>query len=418
MNFTKNVMSPAKGSHLTKNEILLLAVAAIYNLCAVMASVFMNVYLYIYTGSLVIMAVYTAIRIAMFPPFFTLAGKMARRYNFSLTLCIGLILLAVQLAMVLFLNEQFAIYSWLVYLVALVYGIGESFLWCSINSLMQIVTTPETRSTFVTWQGICNNIASIAAPVLSGLIIMISPNDTEGYIHIFQLVLVVYVVLVVLGFQIKAKAKDKPFSTMRCLRLSKVEKREERWKINSVGTYLYGINNSLALMLSGLLVYNATGSSGGLYSNLLAVFAVMAIIAYFLCSKTMSRPKILKYYIRGSIFLASATIVLALVPNIWGALYYGIVNALSTPFYSNAYTLLGLSAIGAYEGEENVTGRVIARETYLSFGRVSGMALIVLASFVLPEQLFLPVSVVVVSLFSVAAAVFTKIEFKRHDLRP
>ena len=418
MNFTKNVMSPAKGSHLTKNEILLLAVAAIYNLCAVMASVFMNVYLYIYTGSLVIMAVYTAIRIAMFPPFFTLAGKMARRYNFSLTLCIGLILLAVQLAMVLFLNEQFAIYSWLVYLVALVYGIGESFLWCSINSLMQIVTTPETRSTFVTWQGICNNIASIAAPVLSGLIIMISPNDTEGYIHIFQLVLVVYVVLVVLGFQIKAKAKDKPFSTMRCLRLSKVEKREERWKINSVGTYLDGINNSLALMLSGLLVYNATGSSGGLYSNLLAVFAVMAIIAYFLCSKTMSRPKILKYYIRGSIFLASATIVLALVPNIWGALYYGIVNALSTPFYSNAYTLLGLSAIGAYEGEENVTGRVIARETYLSFGRVSGMALIVLASFVLPEQLFLPVSVVVVSLFSVAAAVFTKIEFKRHDLRP
>ncbi len=418
MNFAKNVMSTARGTHLTRNEYFLLAVTAVYNLCAVMASVFMNVYLYIYTGSLVIMAVYTAIRIAMFPPFFTMAGKIARRSSFSLTLCIGLFFLAIQLAMVLFLNEEFAVYPWLVYIVAMVYGIGEGFLWCSVNSLLQIVTTPETRSAFVSWQGIFNNVASIAAPVLSGLIIGISKNDTQGYIRIFQLVLAVYVILMIIGFQIKAKAKDKPFSTMHCLRLSKVEKREERWKINSIGTCLYGINNSLSLMLAGLLVFNATGSSGGLYSNLLAVFAIMAIIAYFWCSRTLSRPKILKYYLLGSIWLASATIVLALVPNIWGAIYYGVVNAMATAFYNNAYTLLGMSAIGAYEGEENITGRVIAREAYLSFGRISGMCLIVLASFILPENLFLPVSVVVVSLFSVAAAEFTRIEFKRHDLRP
>jgi MFS family permease len=391
-------------NHLSSDEYKMTAINCIYNLCSVMASVFLNVYLYIYTGSLVMMALYTAIRIAMFPPFFTLAGKIADRYRFSHTLSIGLCFLAVQLAAVLFFNSRFGEDSWLIYIVAVIYGIGEGFYWCSIGSLNQLVSTPESRAAYLSAIGVCSNITSIIAPVLSGFIIAACGSDTEGYLTIFKIVLAIYVVLMFIAFQVKAKAKPQPFHVLTCMRLSHRDPRETKWAVNSISTILYGFNNSLTLMLSGLLIYNATGGNGSIYSSLLSVFACLTIGAYLYCSKHMTKDRILHDYSISSAFIASSTIVLVLLPNIFGALYQGICNALATPFYCNSYSLIGMDAIGAYEADENITGRVIARETYLSIGRCTGMGGIAIASRILPADLYLPVSVIVLSLFAVAAS--------------
>jgi MFS family permease len=373
-----------------------------------MASVFMNVYLYIYTGSLVMMALYTAIRIAMFPPFFTLAGKIANKYRFSHTLSIGLCFLTIQLATVLFFNESFIESPWLIYVVALIYGIGEGFFWCSVGSLNQLVSNEESRSSFLSTMGVFNNITSIIAPILSAFIIASSGNDTEGYLTIFKVVLVVYIVLIVVAFQVKVKAKAQDFHMLSCMKLSKKNLREKKWRMNSISTIFYGFNNSLSLMLSGLLIYNATGGSGSVYSSLLSVFALLTILAYIYCGKKMKKEKIVKYYSISSFFVASSTIILVIIPNIFGALYQGICNALASPFYNNAYMLIGMDAIGEYEKDENITGRVIARETYLSIGRCTGMGMIALASKVLPEDMYLSVSVFVLSLFAVLTSQYVR----------
>jgi YQGE family putative transporter len=403
-------------NQLSADEYKMTAVNCIYNLCSGMASVFMNVYLYIYTGSLVMMALYTAIRIAMFPPFFTLAGKIADRHSFSHTLTIGLCLLAVQLSTVLFFNSRFGESPWLIYIVASIYGIGEGFFWCSVTSLNQLVSSEENRAAFLSTMGVFNNITSIIAPMLAGFIIAISQTDTEGYLAIFKVVLAVYIVLIFVAFQVKAKARPMHFNVMSCLKLSSKNERELKWQINSISTILFGFNNSLALMLTGLLIYNATGGSGSIYSGLLSVFALLTILSYLYCSKRMKKTKIVRYYSLSSFWLASSTIALVLVPNLFGALYQGISNAMATPFYSNAYSLIGMDAIGAYETDENITGRVIARETFLSVGRCAGMGMIVLASKILPGNLYLPVSVVCLSLFSVAASQYVKYAYRKYHL--
>lgn len=404
-------------NHLSPDEYKMTAINCIYNLCSVMASVFMSVYLYIYTGSLVMMALYTAIRIAMFPPFFILAGKIAQRYRFSHTLSIGLCFLAVQLGTVLFFNSRFGEAPWLIYIVALIYGTGEGFFWCSVTSLNQLVSKPESRAAFLSIMGICNNITSIIAPVLSGVIIALSGSDTDGYLTIFKVVLAVYVVLIVVAFQVKAKARPQDFHFWACMHLSRRNEREVRWRVNSISTILYGFCNSLSLMLSGLLIYNATGGSGSIYSGLLSVFALLTIGAYFYCSRKMVKEKVVHYYSISSFWVASSTIVLALVPNLFGALYQGISNALSSAFYQNAYTLVGMDAIGAYEQDENITGRVIARETFQSIGRCTGMGMIAIASLILPADVYLPVSVVILSLFAVAASQYVRISYQKYHLQ-
>jgi len=195
--------------------------------------------------------------------------------------------------------------------------------------------------------------------------------------------------------------------------LSNKDAREIRWRTNSISTVLFGFSNSLSLMLSGLLIYNATGGSGSIYSTLLSIFALLTIMAYFYCSKKMAKEKVVHYDTASSFWIASSTIVLALVPNLFGALYQGISNALASAFCGNAYSLVGMDAIGAYEIDENITGRVIARETYLSIGRCLGMGLIVFASMIFPANEYLPVSVTILSLFSVAASQYVRLSYKK-----
>lgn len=400
---------------LNHEETKMIFVECIFTLCSVMASVFTNVYLYSFTGSLVVMAIYTVFRMMMFTPFFTLAGKIAGKCRFSYTLSIGLIVLAIQLGVVLGFHDYFGVYPWLIYIVAMILGIGESFFWCSVNSLNQIVSSDESRATFLSCFGIFDNIANILAPVLSGIIIATSSTDTEGYLTIFKIVLVVYVILAFIAFQVKADVKKEDFHVLKCLKLSSSDVREKKWKTNSISTIFFGIHNSLSLMLSGLLIYNATGGSGSIYSSLLAVFALLSIISYAIAGKVLRKKSVLNCFVVSSIVMASSAIVLVLVPNIWGAIYYGISNYIGIAFYSNTYSLLGMRAIALFEEEENITGRVIARETYLAIGRCTGMLMIVVASFILPEQYYLICSVMGISLFAIVASVFAKISYGKIE---
>ncbi len=82
---------------LSSNERLLILINCFYNLANAMSAVFMNVYLYAYTGSLVVMSIYTIVRIGLYPFFFTIGGKWAQRHRFSQTLTAGLVLIMISL---------------------------------------------------------------------------------------------------------------------------------------------------------------------------------------------------------------------------------------------------------------------------------------------------------------------------------
>lgn len=51
----------------TRDETTTILIACLFNLANAMSAVFMNVYLYAYTGSLVVMSIYTIVRIGLFP---------------------------------------------------------------------------------------------------------------------------------------------------------------------------------------------------------------------------------------------------------------------------------------------------------------------------------------------------------------
>ncbi|MBQ9037651.1 MAG: MFS transporter, partial [Erysipelotrichaceae bacterium] len=98
----------------------------------------------------------------------------------------------------------------------------------------------------------------------------------------------------------------------------------------------------------------------------------------------------------GVFLTVSSTIVLILFDNIAGAIYYGVSNALALVFYDNSYAYISANIISRYDNE--MTERIVGRETAMSLGRCVGMGFIVLLSVLLPEDLYLKISVITLSL--------------------
>lgn len=395
---------------LSKNEIFINIIVALWTLGNTMSAVFVNIYLYTYTGSLVVMTAYCMIRIGMFPLCFTIAGKWAQRKNFVQTTIIGIVVTIFSLLYVLKVNASFEQTPNLVYIVALLVGVGEGFFWLSINSLISISTKEETRALFYGINGVLNNLANIIAPICATVLIDHSSSDTQGYIRIFQIVIVIYVVMVFFASRVQVSNTRQSFSIRKCLKISE----NSEWKYAMVSTFLYGMRDSLILTLAGLLVYNATDAQGSFYSRLLVLFAIVSIIFYIISAKVIKRRNLYFCYCVGAVFISSSTIVLVLFSNIAGAIYYGLVNAMATPFYANAYQLINVKQIQKFKEKENLIGRVIAKEIYLTCGRCLGMLCIIVSSFVFSENLYLIVSVFFCSLFPIILVVYaSKYELHR-----
>lgn len=247
------------------NEMRMVSIHGIYSFSSGLTSVFLNVYLYTYTNSIPSMVLFSLVRSLFIPIGFTIGGKLSRRHSYPLILSLGLCCMLIELLFVLLINDGFALLPLLVTIPALLVGLGEGFLWLSINSLNQIVTKPETVSRYLSTVGIWNNIFTVIAPLVASAIFMTNNSDLAGYRWIFKLVVIIYIILIGICVKISCKNSCKAFHVFTCLLSS-----SKTWNTLMVSTILLGLNNSLALVINGLLLYDDLHMQGFAYSLCIA----------------------------------------------------------------------------------------------------------------------------------------------------
>lgn len=261
---------------LSRDELLLLVITATFTLASGMATVFMNVYLYNFTESLVGMTTFTMFRIGMFPIMFILNGKLFKKTKLGYPLAAGLCMMTLSYVILLNMQNAIAANPILIYLIAVIFGAGEASYYFTINNLNQLATTMESRSTYVPLSGTLAAMANIIAPFVSTLLISYSVTDIDGYLAIFKIVIVLYITISILALKLQTKAKPIPFTLMDKF-LFKIDK---QWNYIAFSTIFNSFRDCVSLCLTGLLVYRATSGSGSLYSQLLTLFAILSIIAY------------------------------------------------------------------------------------------------------------------------------------------
>jgi len=396
---------------MSKNEKLLVLINATYFIAATMSAVFVNVYLYAFTGSINSMTMYAMVRFTMIPLGFFLGGLISRKLSLSTILSIGLLIIISAFAFLLGFNHLFNDNYYLIFLVGLVLGTGEGFYWFSIVSLNLQSSSKETRAQFISVMAIFNSASTVVAPFVATMIVRFSDTDSVGYIRIFQVVIVLQIIAALVSRRVKNVYVAKPYTLLDKFNL----KHDLQWRYVMYSHFLFGIRDSLLIVLTSILIYNATGGKGSLYGDLLTGFAVLNLLANFAARKMIRRDNRLMMYTYGAFLLFTSTMILVLMPNMIGAIYFGLVNAVGSPFVANTFNIIMMNALQDYVEEENVFGRIISKEFMLNGGRLLGMASILIFATFIPEPYSLIVAVTFCSSFAIVLVAYAHKYHKQRD---
>lgn len=365
----------------------------VFNFGATLVAQFISVYLYIYTGSLPLMCMYIIVRIGLFPVFFALGNHLSKKHSFTLTYTLGLIFITCGLIFSLLAGDLFASNPYYVLVVAAIIGSGEGFYYFSANTCNQIVSDESSRASFLAYNGVFGNITSLLAPLFSSFVLANSKTEMEGYRFILFSIIIVFFFVIFAALSMSARSKDKDSSLWKTLSL-----KDKVWRDHCLAVFFYGLRDGVGLNVIGLLIYEAAGS-GGTYSKLQTLFSFVMIFSYYLLKKVLRRDRIAFTMKFGVLMKILSTYSLIFFPNTTGAIFYGIGNALAAAFYDNSYSYLSANIIGRYRDE--MTARIVAKETYLSLARCTSMFLVILSYFLLPKQYYLQISVSIITLSTI-----------------
>ncbi|MDO5332052.1 MAG: MFS transporter [Bacillota bacterium] len=330
----------------------------------------------------------------MFPIFFILGSKLLKKYPFTLTYTIGLTLITLALVYALTGGPLFEANPYYVLIAAAIVGCGEGFYYLSANTCNQIVSTAQSRPKFLSFNGMFTNITSLLSPIYASFLLSVSETEMVGYRRMLVTIICVFAVVIIVALSMNKMSEDKDSHISKVI----ITKDDKQWTDHNKAVFFYGLRNALELNTISLLLYKASGGSG-LYSKLTILFTFITIVSYRVISRFLEKDKIDRTFKIGVLIKTISTFILVFLPNVVGAIIFGVANAFATVLYDNSYNYLSAVIIGRYPTE--MTARVVARETYLSLSRCTSMLIVIMCYKFLPESIYLQVSVPILALATI-----------------
>ena len=358
----------------TKDEKIVLIITAVYTLAATMATTFINVYLFDYTNSYIVLNIYQMVRLGLLGVVAVISAKLSYRLRMSVTLTIGLVCITLSVMVLLILQAKVADNMLYVYLIALIWGSGEGFFWISLNTLNQLITSPVTRGYYLGVNGAVTNIATILAPLFSAQILAMYTIEIDGYYMMFKFVIVMFALISILSMMVKSPVEKKTFSVIKTF----LERRHDlQWNYVIRTQFCWGVRDAAVMSLTGILIYQAVGN-GTAYGRLLAVFAIVATISNYVVGKIVKKHNRIFYLAIGAIGMFLSGMSLVVIPGLAGAITHGMLANLFFAFMSIPYSIIAMNIISDYMKNENVIGRTTCREVMTATGRVFGLGVLIL----------------------------------------
>ena len=387
----------------SKDEKLVLSIVAIFLLAGTMVTTFSNVYLLNYTNSLIIISIYSMIRFSVLGFFAFISAKLSTKIRMTYSLVIGLALITSAVVFLLQAADSIATYTWIVYVVGLIWGAGEGFFWISINSLTQLVTSSETRSKYLGLSGAINSLMTIISPVLSSVILAFHVVETDGYFMMFQVAIVIFIFISILSIFVSKAGTQSSFSMKNSI---KDFKEDLSWRYVVVAQFIWGVRDAATITLTGLLIYEAVGS-GAVFARWLSFFALLSTISFYVIGRLLKHHNRIHFLTVGSIALFLSGLALILFQNVFGAIAHGILHFTFLPLAMTPFSLIALNVIGKYIPTENIMRRTVVREFMVALGRGAGLLLVVILATSIDGVIGLYIALFILYLFCLLFAYVT-----------
>ncbi|PCI25658.1 hypothetical protein COB57_00350 [Candidatus Peregrinibacteria bacterium] len=284
--------------------------------------IFMNIYLWRMTNDFYTIAFYNIIYslfhgIAIIP-----SGKIIKEYNRLLPLRLGLLLKAIFLSLIIFLQQDIIQHLGMV---AAVGGIANGLYWASDDTLKIDLSTPENRLTFASAARIAKYFSKGLVPLIAGYIIIKNGEALSSYSSIFVYAFVITFISLISSFFIVGKSNSIT-EKYRFFSISSQLLKNKKIRIVVYSALLSQFSETLPILLS-LLLFLATGSEFSI-GGYQFITLFIGVISNYLLMQYFNRNDYKKLLKIGGIMNFIIVFILFFQQSFAALLLYGILSSL------------------------------------------------------------------------------------------
>jgi YQGE family putative transporter len=344
---------------------------ALYWLAAMMAPVFLNIYLFRLSQSYQKPALYQLFANGVTPLGFMLGAWLARRRGSASAYRSGLISHGFLFALILILRERCVD---LVPLLGLCSGLATGIYWQGWSLFLLDLSGNEQRDAMLGSQQWVYFLAQLIATPLSGRFLS-HLGGLEAYSYIFLLAALILAAAVWLSMPLETPPVHGAPGLMRLM----LARKPEGWTAMGLSAALFGLVSVSPLFLSLLISFESKGNEAGTgdYAFFIACFGMALAWAVARMGKPHNRLSTLW---KASSAVALATLPLVFVRNFTTVLIQGMGMAIGTGVFNVPISSTHFKVI---ESNPRFRARradaLVIRELWINGGRALGYLFIILA---------------------------------------
>ncbi|MFD2116404.1 MFS transporter [Paenibacillus yanchengensis] len=364
------VIPPEK--KLSRDAVITLIIHCCFQIGASMSGLFLNLYLWRLTEDLVINGLYNIIMHGVTPLAFAVGGYLAKKTDRMVTYRFGIVMIAIFYLCVVIAKEQVVNYY---ILFAICNGIAAGFYWTGYLILQYDVSTEQNRIRFLAINLVVFNTAGLAGPALAGYIIQRS-NGLTGYIIIFSIAFVMFVIAAIVSFKI-----PKIVSTSKTYYLKFagiLMRRDKLWLKSLYGFFFVGLFQGTMLFLPNILLFRAVGREDWVgYLGML--FATVTVLIGYVISRKGSAEQSRRYMFLSAAGVTFGSSLLLWDVSLWTVVIFMILFSICNPLALNTLSTYYYKLIAGLplRGQLRVEA-VVMREVFINLGRIVSIGLLIL----------------------------------------
>ncbi len=308
-------------------------------------------------------------------------------------LSVGIILRALFILFIVILKENIAIYF---PIVAILYGISETFYWVAHEVMYIDVTTNENRKSYMSIKQILGKITNIIAPIILG-----SSIELYSFTKIAVYIFILSVIQIIISLQIKTDKEDALNTNKYSIKeFYKILNNSQKKKIGKYtkSTIAYGVIESSMQTLVVIITIMTFKTSFNL-GILTSIFSICSMIALYLYKKFYNKNNAKFVLYVCSILIVLGVIGLVLDINKTTLVIYNFIYTISICILGVIYDTKKGDLVKECNIEEWKVEWVNYVSLFVHIGRIIGYILMLIAGLFNNIILF-KILLIVVTLFA------------------
>ncbi|MDG5787861.1 MFS transporter [Evansella sp. AB-P1] len=364
----------SKEKMLSNQAVITLVNHTIFQFGNSLSIIFINLYLWRLTNSLLINGLFNLIAIFSQAIITYSVGKVAKEKGRLTIYRYGIFLTALFYLCIILVQEDMVKYF---YLFALMRGAAQSAYWLGYFTLAYEVSNNENRHRYLGWNQITTQSANLIGPAASGAIISMYAG-LSGYVFVFTIAFIMFLIATIGSLKIKKETSHHKQYYMKYLPLI-IKKKPNFLKV-LIGWFVIGFPQGIISYVPPILLYTIflEESTVG-YLNV--AFLSISIISSYIISRVANIQSTRKYLLYSAIGLMVSASFLFWEISVWTVVLFMSISHMFKPLQGNAYAAFYFKWVGMIPLKENFRMEsVVLRETITNLGRGSGIIVFMIFS--------------------------------------